>query len=155
MTHSTAFAGISGAVTGDRDSQNNVSARMLDGQHGNLLLDPTGRWAIRLNRMEPEVARMLLQILRDLSPPATQMDSTFIRQVAAFDAALAHDASLDAEIERGLAALDTLARKLTRGNRYIEIEERTLRRTLLNQIADQPLMERMGVRTPAQLTTAI
>lgn len=154
-THSTAFAGLSGAMIGDRDTSFNVTTLILKNQQGNLLLDSTGRWAIRLKVIPPEVARMMLQILRDLAPPATQMDSTFIRQVAAFDAATSHDASLMTDIERGLAALDTLARKLTRTNGYLDIEERTLRRTLLGQMAELPLMERLGVRPAPHLYSAI
>lgn len=142
--HSNAFAGISGSVS-------STQAPEVDMQ---LLLDPTGRWAIRLTAIEKPVALMLLQILRDLAPPATQADSSFIRQVSAFDVAARHDSNLMAEIERGLAALDVLARKLTRRS-YLEVQERTLRRTLISQIGEQPLMERLGLRTPAHVSAAM
>lgn len=143
--HANSFAGISGSVSAEYVVANTDTR---------ILLDPTGRWAIRLTSLERTAARMLLQILRDLAPPATQADNAFIRQVAAFDVAAREDRQLLAEIDRGLAALDTLARKLTRRS-YLEIEERTLRRTLLSQIADQPLLDRLGVRTPAYSSAAI
>jgi len=139
------FAGISGSVSADY---------VVAGSDSQILLDPTGRWAIRLAHLERAAARMLLQILRDLAPPATQADNSFIRQVAAFDLATKQDTQLQGDIERGLAALDVLARKLTRRS-YMEVEERTLRRTLLSQMADQPLMDRLGVRTPAYSSAAI
>ncbi len=144
-THCNAFAGISGSVTG------NMPTAEADAQ---LLLDPTGRWAIRLTTLDKQVALMLLQILRDLAPPATQADSTFIRQVSAFDVAARNDSSLMQEIERGLAALDVLSRKLTRRS-YIEVPERTMRRALVSQISEHPLMDRLGVRTPFYSTAAM
>ena len=109
---------------------------------------------MRLSVLEPATARMLLQILRDLAPPATQEDGMLIRQVAAFDVAAMSAPQLVGEMERGLATLDVLARKLTRTN-YMEIGERTLRRTLLSQISNDPLMERLGVRPPAYSSAAI
>lgn len=142
LLHGNAFAGISGSVTGIAPGLEN-DAR--------LLVDPSGRWAIRLTALGRPAAQALLQILRDLAPPATQAEGNLIRQVAAFDVAARHDATLMTDITDGLAALDTLARKLTKRG-YMDITERTLRRTLLGQISNLSLMDRLGVRTPAAAT---
>lgn len=146
------FSGISGSVTGEQMQQFEV--RTVSLPEADLLLDSSGRWAVRLEALTPGTARMLLQMLRDLAPPATQVDSAFIRQVAELDRAAQQDPQLTGEIDRGVAALDALARKLTRRS-YVEVEERTLRRTLLSQIGNQPLMDRLGVRQPSPVSAAI
>lgn len=149
-THGNAFAGLSGST----DHSLRPVAAPITNTDSNLLVDPHGRWAMRLSLLEADMAHMLIQILRDLAPPATQMESAFIRQVAELDVAARQDHHLVGQVERGLAALDTLARKLTK-RRYIDVPERTLRRTLLSQITEQPLMDRLGVRTPAYASAAL
>lgn len=150
MSHSTAFAGIYGAVA-TLVEPNCVVTTPRD---ESVLLDPSGSWGLRLHNLPADTARMLLQILRDTSPSATQTDSSLIRRVAAYDEACQQDASLLPEIERGLGALDVLARKLTRQN-YLAVEQRPLRRSMLAQLAHQPLFNRLGVQIEVYAGAAV
>jgi hypothetical protein len=143
--HSTAFAGISGvAFPTEQTSGPGNSVRAVALPNGALLLDPAGRWALRLHKIGAESAHVLLQVLRDLAPAATQQDSTLVRRVAVYDDACSKDSQLATQIRDGMQLLDSLARKLTK-RRYLEIEERAMRRNLLMQLADVSVFARMGV----------
>lgn len=153
--HANSFAGIHGAMTASEQAPlTSTGLRSVTLPEGALLLEPSGRWALRLRHISGEQAQMLLQVLRDLSPPATQIDSSFIRRVAAYDDACATDRRLLGQISDSVVMLDALSQKLTK-RRYLQVEERALRRTLLTQLADMPLLERLGARAPAYSSAAI
>ncbi len=144
MPHSTAFAGITGiAVPTEQTQGPGNSVRSIAMPNGALLLDPAGRWALRLHKIPAESAALLLQVLRDLAPAATQSDSTLVRRVAVYDDACAKDAALIGEIRDAMAMLDSLASKLAR-QRYLEIVDRAMRRTLINQLSNIALFARLG-----------
>jgi hypothetical protein len=150
MHHATVFAGINGTVSAPRRLSlvaDDVCASE-ESEFGQTLFDPTGRWAIQLRALPLDKARCLLQILRDLSPMGTQIDGPFLRRVSAYDEAAATSPKLADEILRDLTALDTLAYRMA-SSTYTDITERALRRTLLSQMGDRPLMERLGVRITA------
>jgi len=149
------FAGPSGCATGgERATGAARQVRSVALPEGGMLLDPSGRWALRVNNMTAESANVLLQILRDLAPQATQVDSASIRSVAAYDEAISKDPSLARHIRDGIQTVDALAHKLTK-RRYVDVDERTMRRTLLSQLAGLPLLDRLGVRPPAYASAAI
>jgi hypothetical protein len=153
--HANSFAGIHGCMTAtERPPFTATGLRSVTLPEGALLLEPSGRWALRLRHLPGDTAQMLLQVLRDLSPPATQIDSSFIRRVAAYDDACAHDPTLLNQISEGVCTLDALAIRITK-RRYLELEERALRRTLLLQLTDSPLLDRLGARAPAYSSAAI
>jgi hypothetical protein len=86
--HSTAFAGLTGAaVPTERTSGPSNSVRAVALPNGALLLDPAGRWALRLHKLPADGAHVLLQIMRDLAPAATQQDGALVRRVAVYDEA--------------------------------------------------------------------
>lgn len=153
MQHATVFAGINGTVSAPRrlslvTEERPTQEEEISSDYGQTLFDPTGRWAVQLRALPLDKARCLLQILRDLSPMGTQVDGPFLRRVSAYDEAAATSAKLADEILRDLTALDTLAYRMARST-YTDIAERALRRTLLSQMGDRPLMERLGVRITA------
>lgn len=113
-----------------------------------VLFDPSGKWAVHLHTLTADRAQTLLQILRDLAPVGTQVDAPLLRRVSAYDEASTKDPLLAAEILRDLSALDQLAFRMSR-KRYHEIAERALRRTLLSQMSEYPLMGRLGVHMSA------
>lgn len=155
-THMTAFAGIQGSVTAHQphstDTPKAVSQVTL--ADGNMLLDPAGQWAIRLRTLSPDIARTLLQVLRDVTPLSTQSDSNLIRRISAYDESASRNAALAAELKEGLHALNQLSHKITRSP-YAKLSERPMRRTVLLQMAAHPLFERLGVRLPAYSAAAI
>lgn len=154
--HVTAFAGIQGSVTAHQthstDSSQNISHVPLS--DGNMLLDPSGQWVIRLRTLAPDTARTLLQVLRDVTPLSTQSDSTLIRRISAYDESASTNTELAAELKDGLSALNQLSHKITRSP-YAQLSERPMRRTVLLQMATHPLFERLGVRLPAYSAAAI
>jgi hypothetical protein len=113
-----------------------------------VLFDPSGKWAVHLHTLTADRAQTLLQILRDLAPVGTQVDAPLLRRVSAYDEAATKDPLLTGEILRDLGALDNLAFRMSR-KRYHEIAERALRRTLLSQMSEHPLMNRLGVHMTA------
>ena len=135
-TYSNSFSGLSGTVTTRQHCTHEGC-----GTAGYKILDQ-------------DMANVLLQIMRDLAPPATQQESSLQTRVCDLDHAAAQDRALQRDIEYGLAALDTLARRIT-GQRYIDLDERAIRRTLLTQLSEQSLMHRLGVRAPAYAGAAV
>lgn len=134
-SHVTAFAGIHGSAT---------SLSRVEPKEGSVLLDAAGLWAVRLHILSPEQARTLLQIMRDLSPQGTQLDAPLVRRISAYDEAAANNARFAAEIADGVGKLDRLSRKIGK-NVYLALNERPLRRTILTQMDNHPLFQRLGV----------
>jgi hypothetical protein len=134
-SHVTAFAGIHGSAT---------SLSHVGPKEGSVLLDAAGLWAVRLHILSPEQARTLLQVMRDLSPQGTQLDAPLVRRISAYDEAAANNSRFAAEIADGVGKLDRLSRKIGK-NVYLALNERPLRRTILTQMDNHPLFQRLGV----------
>lgn len=158
--HTTAFAGINGAVVSLYEHPAPVappSHAVLPShaapQRGGMLLDTSGLWAVRLNTLSTAQGRTLLQVLRDLTPPGTQTDTPFIQRISAYDEAATKDTVLASEIEEGVRMLDTLSRRVT-GSTYLGLGERSLRRTVLHQMEGNPFFARLGIHMPTHSKAA-
>lgn len=141
-SYATAFAGIFGNAI--QPSEKPDTAFLLEQPGGGVLIEPDGRWGLRLTALNPKAGQLLLLVLRDLSPLSAQTDNTLTLRISAYDEAAAKDAHLAEEICQALLQLDNLARRITNRG-YDEIAEPALRRPLLMQLAHVSLFQRLGV----------
>jgi hypothetical protein len=137
------FAGIGGNAAAGCEG-NLTGLLSSDMPQGCRLMDCKGSWSLRLMSFNAHVSETLLVMLRDATNSSNANDDTHCRRLTSYDEGAAKDASLAEDIDMGIAALDALARKLTQ-RRYKEISERALRRGLISQLKDHPLMKRLCI----------
>ncbi len=143
MSHNNAFAGISGSVAETNSPTSRSSVKDAPNQTSALLIDSSGRWGVRLTALPQDMAKLLLQLLRDTAPVVLPQDTHLVRRVAAYDEAAARDPHLLGELERTAGRLDVLAFRVFNCS-YLEIAERHQRRALIDEIDELAIFTQLG-----------
>ena len=143
MSHNNAFAGISGSVAAASSPTAQSSVKDETNQSSALLIDSSGRWGVRLSALPQDMARLLLQLLRDTAPVVLPQDAHLVRRVAAYDEAAARDPHLLEELERTAGRLNVMAFRVFNCS-YMEITERHQRRALIDEIDELAIFTQLG-----------
>lgn len=109
---------------------------------GMVLIDPRGAWAMTLTTLQPETARTLVQMARDLYPHDQLAEAYYANAIEPYDAQAAKDASLRDLLTNGAKELDRLAAdKGAKG--YADIQDEKQRVAILTSMSGTPFFAKV------------
>jgi hypothetical protein len=111
-------------------------------QTGGVLIDPNGAWAVELETLEPETARTLIQMARDLYPHDRLADARYAKAIEPYDAQAAKDPALRDLLKQGAAELDRQAAAQGAAS-YADLKSEGDRIAILSDISATPFFAKV------------
>jgi hypothetical protein len=111
-------------------------------QSGMVLIDPRGAWAMSLTTLQPDVARNLVQMARDLYPHDRLGEAFYAKAIEPYDAKAATDAALKDLLTNGSKDLDAKA-AAAGAKSYADITDEGKRVAILKQIDGTPFFAKV------------
>jgi hypothetical protein len=115
-----------------------------------ILLDPGGAWAIQLNHLTPEQARVLLQFVRDLFPHPQIAETYYTQAIEPLNDEAGRNLSTKKLLAGGIEQLNQLA-KASPGKTYADVADEDTRVAAIKEIEDGPFFAKVYGTTVVSL----
>jgi hypothetical protein len=109
---------------------------------GAVLIDPRGAWAMSLTTLQPETARTLVQMARDLYPHDRLAEAFYAKAIEPYDAQAAKDPALRDLLTDGAKDLDRRAAEKG-AKSYADFAEEKQRVVILTAVAGTPFFAKV------------
>jgi hypothetical protein len=109
---------------------------------GTVLIDPRGAWAMSLTTLQPDTAKTLIQMARDIYPHDQLAESFYAKAIEPYDAQAAKDPAVRDLLTSGAKDLDR--RAVEKGAKsYAEITDESTRVAILKSISGTPFFAKI------------
>jgi len=109
---------------------------------GRILIDPRGAWAISLQSLDPETARALVQMARDLYPHDRLTDVYYVKAIEPYDVAASKEPTLRNLLANGTKSLNETA-KAKHNTAYADIPDEKDRVAILRGMEQTPFFQKV------------
>jgi hypothetical protein len=107
-----------------------------------MLLDPAGAWAIQLDHLTPQQARVLLQFVRDLFPHTQIAETYYAQAIAPLNEEAGRNLSTKKLLTGGIEQLNRLSNAAP-GKTYADVEDEDRRVEAIKKIEHGPFFAKV------------